>query len=274
MNTTDIMQLALSKAGMDSIPVDSAIFHPAKDVRRILLGIDIGEADLLRAKDEGFDLVIAHHPPDQTRFIAVMDRHEELLLRAEVPKEKALTACKHNKAPYENWASKLPPDTTPDHLTSLAQRLGLGFMNVHQPCDELGRRMMQDLADSVGSLGTVQTLMNVFQTIPEIHQSSEGVQLVCGNPKAITGKTIVIHAAGTNGGYPVANTLFEHGITTVVYIYLSSKQATRLHEEQKGNLILTGHYASDSLGINPLIDALEANDIEIVCCNKMIRVRR
>ena len=68
----------------------------------------------------------------------------------------------------------------------------------------------------------------------------------------------MIHAAGVNGGYPVANALFENGVDTVVYIHLfSEEQGDRLREENKGSLILTGHYGSDSLGINPLVDDLE-----------------
>ena len=43
---------------------------------------------------------------------------------------------------------------------------------------------------------------------------------------------------------------------------------------RKGNLILTGHYASDFLGIDPLVDALEAAGVEVDCCNNMIRVKR
>jgi hypothetical protein len=86
---------------------------------------------------------------------------------------------------------------------------------------------------------------------------------------------VVIHAAGVNGGYPVANALFENGVDTVVYIHLfSEEQEDRLRGENKGNLIVTGHYGSDSLGINPLVDELERRGLEIACRNKMVRVRR
>jgi len=62
MNTADIMQLALEMAGMGSIPEDSGIFRPCDSVKRVLLGIDIEKQDLLFARDNDFDLVLAHHP--------------------------------------------------------------------------------------------------------------------------------------------------------------------------------------------------------------------
>ena len=41
MNTADIMQPALERTGMDSIPADSGIFRPCDNVKRIVLAIDI-----------------------------------------------------------------------------------------------------------------------------------------------------------------------------------------------------------------------------------------
>ena len=269
------MRIGLKLSGMHEVPSDSAIFCPAENVRRILLGIDIGESDLHRAEAEGYDLAIAHHPFDQTAFIRMMSRHEKLMLAAGVSPGLAIEACRQNRVLYENWASSLPPDETSLRLAALARNLGLGLMNIHNPCDEIGKLMFQKLIDDFATTETVSDLMERFRAIPEVAASGEEVELVCGSPHAPRGKTIMIHAAGTNGGYPVANALFESGVDTVVYIHLNSpKQRLRLQEENKGNLILTGHYGSDSLGINPLIYELEAEGLEVDCCNKMIRIRR
>jgi len=86
------------------------------------------------------------------------------------------------------------------------------------------------------------------------------VKLICGSLDDKLGKAMVIHGAGANGGYSVANALFETGINTVVYIHLfhfQKEQEDLLKKENKGNLVVTGHYGSDSIGINPLIDELE-----------------
>jgi hypothetical protein len=275
MNTQQILQAALDLYGFQEVPSDTTILHPAPDVRRLLVGIDIGDEDVRRAKAEGFDLVVAHHPFDQTAFMPVMDRHEELMIRAGVPAARAAEASRQNKAPYLNWAAGLPPDVTAARLTSLARVLGIGLMNIHNPCDEVGRRMFQQMIDAMPPSTTVSGLMDRFRQIPEMQAGTELVELVCGSPDAPMGRTVMIHAAGTNGGYPVATALFEHGYQTVVYIHLNSpKQRARLAAENKGNLVLTGHYVSDSMGINPLLDALEQAGVEVVCCNRMVRVRR
>lgn len=275
MNTADIMQLSLDLAGMDAVPADSGIFRPCEDVRRVLLGIDMGREDLLLAGQEGFDLVLAHHPIHWASFLKVMDRHETFMAEAGVPAARARESSRENKAFWEKLVDPDHAEGMVRELCALAEELDLGFMNVHLPCDELGRRILQEHADELAPSATVSTLIERFESLPEIEAAGEGVRLVCGHAHAELGRTFVIHGAGVNGGYPVADALFESGVGTVVYIHLfSEEQETRLRRESKGNLILTGHYGSDSLGINPLADELERRGIEVRSCNRMVRIKR
>ena len=69
--------------------------------------------------------------------------------------------------------------------------------------------------------------------------------------------------AGTNGGYEIAKTYFKCGIGTVVYIHVSPLDLAKLKTEKGGNLIVTGHIASDSVGINPLIRRLRREGIKV-----------
>ncbi len=71
------------------------------------------------------------------------------------------------------------------------------------------------------------------------------------------------HGAGTNGGYEIAKTYFEHGVGTVIYIHISSGDLEKLETETRGNLVVTGHIASDSVGINPLIRELEERNVSV-----------
>jgi len=275
MNTADIMRLALEIAGMDSIPADSGIFRPCDRVKRILLGIDIEKEDLLFARDNDIDLVLAHHPLNWTTFLDVMDRHETFMVEAGVPEARAKQSCRENRAFWEELADRRHAEQGVKDLCALAEELDLGLMNIHLPCDELGRRILQEQANHLAPSGTVSALIERYASLPEIEAAKEGVSLVCGSSNRELGRTVVIHAAGVNGGYPVANALFENGVDTVAYIHLfSEEQGDRLRREDKGSLILTGHYGSDSLGINPLVDDLERRGIEVVCCNKMVRVER
>ena len=269
------MQLALDMAGMDSVPADSGIFRSCDNVKRILLGIDMEKQDLLFARDNDFDLVLAHHPLNWTTFLDVMSRHETFMIEAGVPEREAKRACEENRAFWEELADRHHAEQGVRELCALAEELDLGLMNVHLPCDELGRRILQQEANKLSPSGTVSALIERYASLPEIEAAKEGLNLACGSADNALGRTVVIHAAGVNGGYPVANALFENGVDTVVYIHLfSEEQGDRLRKENKGSLILTGHYGSDSLGINPLVDDLEERGIEVVCRNKMVRVRR
>ena len=157
-----------------------------------------------------------------------------------------------------------------------ARDLDVALMNIHLACDEIGRVILQRMADQMGQEERIKNLIEAYSKIPEIQKSDENVQLVCGSFDSKIGKVMVIHGAGANGGYPVADALFESGANTVVCIHLfpfQKEQEARLKKENKGNLVVTGHYGSDSIGINPLIDELESSGLKIICCNNLIRNR-
>jgi putative NIF3 family GTP cyclohydrolase 1 type 2 len=275
MNTQNIMQTALDLSGMDTVPPDSAILAPASDITRTLMSIDICEDDLCRAKDEGYDLVIAHHPFDRIGVHQMLARHKDLMLQAGVPAGLATTATEQIMENYRDRTGGQLEDGGTKRMAVRAHELGIGLMNIHTPCDELGRAELQRVADGCGQSASVSELMNCYKAIPEIAGSDEHVELVCGSDDAPTGRTVVMHGAGTNGGHPVAAALFESGIDTVVYIHLyPQEQRRQVVQESKGNLILTGHYGSDSLGINPLLDALEEHGVETTCFGNMIRIKR
>ena len=62
VSTEDIMKLSLKLAGLKSIPADSVIHVSGDNVKKVLFAIDAGVPELLLAKEQGFDAVIAHHP--------------------------------------------------------------------------------------------------------------------------------------------------------------------------------------------------------------------
>jgi len=276
MNTTEIMNMALKLVGWNDIPSDSKIHNPGKNIKRILFGIDIWPKDLVYAKENGFDLVISHHPPCiivGEGFLKVMDRYLDIFELAGVTKECAENALFQVK---EMWKSSPYVDfsKSDDEIIKQAIELDMPLMNIHLPSDELGRRLLQRVVDGVSSDATVSELITAFEKLDEMKKTWEIIPLISGNFKSKIRKTIVAHGAGANGGYHVANTLFEAGVDTVIYISFFPNQRAdgeRLREENKGNLIISGHYASDSLGINPLIDELENKNIEIKTCNKLIR---
>ena len=56
------MELSLKMANLNFIPEDTEIYVEGNGIKKVLFGIDIDNAVLLYAKNNGYDLVIGHHP--------------------------------------------------------------------------------------------------------------------------------------------------------------------------------------------------------------------
>ncbi len=273
MNTEDIMALALELAGFDEVPPDSQIYVPKEDVKRVLFGIDVGVPGLLLAKQLGCDLAISHHPEGGSAAVRgheVFLRHVEIMKAAGVPEDVAREAVREKFEALRLVDHKSNYDLAP----SVARLLGIGYMNIHCPLDEVGRRIMQEVVDGVMATGrpTVRDLMVALSQLREFELAETPIFLAVGDETARVGKAVVAHGAFTNGGHRVARAYFEHGVDTVIYIHLEPGDLRALRESGvRGNLIVTGHIASDSVGINPLIDELESRGIEVITYGGIIR---
>jgi len=261
------MQLALDLAGLSTMPADSAIHVPGKDIRRALVGIDLEGPELLWAKEAGFDLVITHHPPgglSALNFWQVLWRHVELMVSYGVPEDLAQAAAA--ELVRENRLANHARNYL--RAPALARALGIAYMNIHTPLDEIGRkRLVQAVAELSPEARVDDLVAHLRSRFGEFRNALTEIEVVVGNSRNPLGKVAVIHGAGTNGGYPVAKVLFDHGVDTVVYIHIRPHEAHRLAQEYGGkgkNLVVTGHIASDSLGINPFVDALRERGLEVV----------
>lgn len=110
----------------------------------------------------------------------------------------------------------------------------------------------------------VSEMLSRLNRLPEYRNAKTKIEVRLGSPKNRLGKIAISHAAYTNGGYDVAKAYFEHGVETVSYIHISDIDLTRLADEKKGNLVVTGHIASDWLGLNRLIVELEKHGVDAI----------
>src|SRR5213595_3136088 len=97
MDSQEILALALHLANQSEVPADTTINVPARDVRKVLFGIDVDAADLLFAKEKGYDLVIAHHPTGGSAVLGlpkVFAKHATILTNHGVPKAAADAAVR------------------------------------------------------------------------------------------------------------------------------------------------------------------------------------
>lgn len=263
MNTEEIMELALKLAGLKEVPEDSTIYVSGANIRKILFGIDAGVPELLLAKQLGYDAMIAHHPQGGTatiNFYQVFRRHIQQMVAAGVPVEEAKKAVKKRLEELEvemhtrNYA----------HAIDVARLLKMAYMNIHTPLDEVGRKIMTEKINSRTRKNfTVQNVVSALQELPEFKNAVTKIKIRIGKKENPAGKVVVSHGAGTNGGYEIAKTYFKYGIGTIVYIHIRPVDLEKLKTENRGNLIVTGHIASDSVGINPLIHELEKRDVSV-----------
>ncbi len=229
MNTEEIMSLALELAGFDQVPADSQIYVPKEDVKRVLFGIDVGVPGLLLARQLGCDLAIAHHPEGGSAAVRgheVLLRHVEIMVKAGVPEDVAREAVREKFEALRLVDHKKNHDLAP----SVASLLGVGYMNIHCPLDEVGRRIMQEVVDGVMATGrlTVGDLVHALSQLREFELAETPIFLALGEESAEVKRAVVAHGAFTSGGHRVARAYFEHGVDTVIYIHLEPEDPRAL----------------------------------------------
>ncbi len=263
MNTEDLMELSLRLADMDDTPPDSAIYVNGDSIKNVLFCIDAGAPELLMAKHLGYDAVIAHHPIGGTAAInlhQVFRRHVQQMTAIGIPRYEAerIVSKKSEQLEVESHTRNY------DHAVDVARRLSMPFMNIHTPLDEIGRRIMSEHIENViTETSTVQQVVSILRELAEFKKALTEIKIRLGKAENLAGKVIVSHGAGTNGGYEIAKAYFEHGISTVIYIHVSYGDLEKLKAEKVGNLIVTGHVASDSVGINPFVRELRQRSISV-----------
>lgn len=257
------MGLALKLAGLKKVPEDSAIYVEGSEVKKILFGIDASVPELLLAKQLSYDLVIAHHPaggPAVVDFHHVFKRHVQQMVAAGVPEEEAEKAVSKKLADLETDAHT----RNYNHAIDVARLLKMPYMNIHTPLDEVGRKAMSEQIDKrLKKNSTVQDVVASLNELPEFKNALTKIKIRVGKAENPAGKVVVSHGAGTNGGYEIARTYFMHGIGTVIYIHVGLGDLERLRTGGLGNLVVSGHIASDSVGINPFIHQLEKHGLSV-----------
>ncbi|MEM2760225.1 MAG: Nif3-like dinuclear metal center hexameric protein [Nitrososphaerales archaeon] len=262
MNTEEIMKLALELADMKNVPADSAIHIPGKDIRKVLLCVDAEPAEIMLAKNLGCDAVIAHHPIGKAslNFHQVFDRHVDYMLAHGIPRDIAEEAVRMLK---ERVALRSHTSIY-THTVAVAERMSMPLLNIHLPCDELMRRTILAQLDA-SRIERVSDIKLAVEKIPEFKNAETKVQVAYGDLSNEVGRYALVVAAGTNGGYPVAKVYFDHGISTVIYLHVNGEDLAKLRADKaKGNLVILGHLAGDSVGLNQLSDALENKGVEVV----------
>jgi hypothetical protein len=230
-------------------------------------------ADRLREKGTPVDLVVAHHPEGTALagLYGVMGMQEDILADAGVPVNVAEAIMK----PRIREVSRNLLPNNHRRAVDAARLLGIPFICVHTPADNMVNAFLTALLAEKAP-GTLDELLRVLRAVPEYGQAARenaGPKIFVGDKKNRPGKILVDMTGGTGGPDTAYAHLAQAGVGTVVGMHISDKNR-KAAEKNHVNVVVAGHMSSDSLGMNLLLDRLEAQGIEALPCSGLTRVKR
>ncbi|MFQ6107730.1 MAG: NGG1p interacting factor NIF3 [Thermoplasmata archaeon] len=259
---------------------DTRILYGDEDrkVKRVLAGIDItsGEvvlADRLEDKGRKIDVILGHHP--RGRALAelhdVMHLQEEWMRSLGVPINIAEGVMRERIREVER---RLMPA---NHMQPVdaCRIFDIPLITVHTPCDNLGHRFVQRLMNRKKP-ETVGDVMRELKKIPEYKEAVKncaGPKIIIGAKEDKAGKVVVKFTGGTMPGKEVYKEMSQAGVGTMISMHIPDDH---LEEVKKHHMrfVVAGHMASDSIGLNLLVDELEGKGIEVISCSGFIRNSR
>ncbi|PIR13154.1 NGG1p interacting factor NIF3 [Candidatus Falkowbacteria bacterium CG11_big_fil_rev_8_21_14_0_20_39_10] len=246
-----------------------------KEVKKILTGIDIGGEELLLADKMGdIDLVIAHHPSG----VALADLHSVMDLQAEVLADYGvpINIAESVIRPRISEVGRGVSSVNHNRSVDMAQALKLNFMCAHTPCDNLGASYLKKLLAKTKP-EFVEDILQALKQVPEFKEAVErkaGPKLFVGNPEGRCGKVVITEfTGGTSGSKDIYEKMSQYGIGTIIGMHMSEEHKKEA-EKHHINVVIAGHIASDSLGMNLFLDELEKRKIEIAPISGLIRIKR
>lgn len=240
-----------------------------KDVKKVLVGIDIEGPEILLAKEIGADLAIAHHP--------------EGLGYANLDKVMGMQAEIHNKMGVPiSTASSLISSRSGEVRRSImganferpidfARILGIPYMCLHTPADNMVHGDVERKIEKGNpeTLGDVIDLLLEYPEYKEGKKRGDGPTIHVGSKSDKAGKVFVDMTGGTSGNKKIYERLSYVGVDTLVGMHMGDSHKKEV-EKYGMNVIIAGHYSSDSIGITKLLDFIP-DDVEIIHCAGYIR---
>lgn len=249
------------------------------NVKRVLVGIDIGAEEVLLAKElerqgKKVDLIIAHHPEGKALadLSEVMDIQTEVLSRAGLPEnigegvlKDRLGQVSRSTAPINHYKSVM-----------VAELFGIPMVCVHTPADNCVWKFISEYIEKKKPK-TVGEILEKLKEIPEYNKAVSlhaGPRIFAGEEGSRAGKIVVSGmTGGTSGSEKVYERMSHFGIGTEIAMHIREEDRDEAIKHYI-NVVVAGHMASDSLGLNIVMDELEKKGIEIIPCSGYIRFSR
>jgi len=265
------------KDGLENPYLDSRMLNISQDkeIKKVLVGIDIGPAEILMAKEiNNIDLIISHHPLGKglACLSDVMELQADVLNQYGVPINIAEGLMKERISEVARGVNSANHQRTVD----AARLLGVNLICLHTACDNLAAKFLKDLVEKEKP-ERIEDLMKILKQIPEYKEATKigaGPKIFVGKPENRCGKIALSEiTGGTEGSPKLYEKMAQAGIGTVVGMH-QSEEHRKEAEAANLNVVIAGHMSSDSLGVNIFLDCLEKQGVEIIPCSGLIRVSR
>ena len=250
------------------------LFDNGHEVKKILVGIDMETGEMLLADKLGVDLVIGHHPLGigLAKIDDVMKIQADVLANYGVPiniseslMEKRMSEVSRKVSPINNYQS-----------VDAAHLLGLSVMCTHTIADNLVYQFVKKEIEKENP-ETVNNLIDLLKKIPEYKEAVKqggGPTIFVGKPDRHCGKIAVTElTGGTSGSKDIYERMSHFGIGTIVSMHIDEEYKKEA-EKHHINVVVAGHMASDSLGMNLFLDEIQKKNSEIIPCSGLIRISR
>lgn len=248
------------------------------EVNRVLVGVDIDVSEILLAKElerQGtkIDLILSHHPAGKARvrFEDVMKVQADIMAQLGVPINVAEAIL--GERIKEVGRTLMPANHF--RVVDAARLLNMPLMSIHTPADNNAHQLVQRHLDAK-SPETLEDVVTALKEIPEYKQAAKlgiGPKILVGSKEARAGKIVVMMTGGTGGPKEDIEEMVKAGVGTIVEMHLSDEKKKEA-EKHHLNVIIAGHMASDSVGMNAILDEFEKRGVEILPCSGIIRVSR
>ena len=272
MTTLELMDIALKAANLDKMPADCGIIVPGEGIKKVLMGVDMDTAELMLAKQLGYDCVVSHHPRNtNVDMLDVLKDHIQKLEALGVPRNKSQKLLEERKEElsYNQHVSNSR------RSESAAKLLGMPFICVHTPADKIGEAIVQAFLDEKFKdkpETTVQEVVEALEGIGEYKNSARKPVIRVGSKESYAGKIYVLMSGLTGPGPKILKAYFEAGVGTLVKMHIPEKDAKEVKEQGIGNVVIAGHMSSDSLGLNKIAQEWAKHGVETTMMSGIVPI--
>jgi hypothetical protein len=276
----DYLQATFDQTELVNPFSDTRIYvgDPDAEVGALIAGIDMntGEVvltDRLREKGWPVDAIYTHHPEGigLSNLDKVMSVQADIWAEWGVPIQAGEKLIDERRGEVKHRLMPLNADQAID----AARLLGIPFFSAHTPTDNLVYTYLtRYFADREPQ--TIEDVRRRLFDIPEYRIAASraaGPTVPDGPTDKRAGKVYIDMTGGTEGPVQAIEKLADGGVGTMICMHMS-KELKEEADKRHIHVVIAGHMASDSVGINLLMDELERNDVRVVATSGLIRVRR